>query len=41
MTQRAHIAFLVFAGLGMIAGAYLWSRWGALVWISDFIAWCG
>lgn len=41
MTQRAHIAFLVVAGLATLAGALLWSRWGTLIWISDFIAWCG
>ncbi len=41
MTERAHMAFLVAATLAIVAGLFLWNRWGALVWISDFIAWCG
>ena len=41
MTNRTHFALLTGAGLATLAGLYLWSRWGALVWMSDFVAWCG
>lgn len=41
MTARAHIAFLAVAGAATFVGMILWGRWGALIWMSDFIAWCG
>jgi hypothetical protein len=40
MIGRAHFLFLGAAAVATIAGAALWGRWGAAVWIADAAAWC-
>lgn len=42
MNRRAHVIFLVTASVGALAGAALWSKWGTMIWIADFVGgWCG
>ncbi|MGE4306790.1 MAG: hypothetical protein AB7E24_22485 [Novosphingobium sp.] len=41
MTRRVHLAVLAVAGAAALAGMALWSRWGPMIWITDFAAWCG
>lgn len=36
----AHLGLLAAGALAALAGIILWSRWGGLIWISDFVAWC-
>jgi hypothetical protein len=41
MSDRVHFTIVAVIGLVALAGLALWSRWGALIWISNYIGLCG